>query len=193
MNASIVSALAPAVPLVAAASVGVVAWTLAEYLLHRFLGHDKRTSRAGWNFFVGEHTRHHSEGGYFAPTWKKALLTAIVVPVAAAAFVVAGAAAAAFFVGFIGMYAVYEWVHRRAHTHRGLGRYGAYLRRHHFHHHFRDPRSNHGVTTPIWDFVFRTRQTPSRIRVPKKLQMQWLVDPATGDVWADLASSYELL
>jgi sterol desaturase/sphingolipid hydroxylase (fatty acid hydroxylase superfamily) len=93
---------------------------------------------------------------------------------------------------FVSMYVLYEWVHRREHTHRGFGAWGRYLRRHHFHHHFGNPHSNHGVTTPIWDVVFGTYERPGRIRVPDKLRMRWLVDPATGEVYGEYATSYEL-
>lgn len=177
--------------IVAAALTGVLSWTLAEYLLHRFLGHDRRTGR---NPFKDEHTRHHSEGDYFAPGLKKALVAGaaltVVFPLAA---VVAGAAVgAAFAASFVSMYAAYELVHRRLHTHRGIGAWGRHLRRHHFHHHFVNPRANHGVTSPLWDFVFGTAERPARVRVPAKLCMGWLVDPSTGAVHADLARDYEL-
>jgi len=171
---------------------GVLSWTLLEYLLHRFLGHDRRT----WpNTFANEHTRHHSEGDYFAPTWKKALVTVVAVPLATAvaALALGLKLGAVFGVSLVGMYVTYEVIHRRAHTHRGIGRYGRYLRRHPFHHHFANPRANHGVTSPLWDFVFGTWEAPGRVRVPVKLQMRWLVDPRTGDVHANLAAHYELV
>jgi sterol desaturase/sphingolipid hydroxylase (fatty acid hydroxylase superfamily) len=175
----------------AAAATGIVLWSLVEYLLHRFLGHDGRT----WpNGFATEHTRHHAEGDYFAPTWKKALVALVAVAVVStlAAYALGPTPGAAFGASFVGTYVLYEWVHRRAHTHRGVGPYGRYLRRHHFHHHFENPRANHGVTSPVWDVVFGTFEAPRRIRVPEKLCMRWLVDPMTGDVFADLASVYEL-
>ena len=171
---------------------GIGSWTLVEYVLHRFLGHDRRT----WpNPFADEHTRHHSEGNYFAPSWKKTVLTVALAPAVTA---VAGLAlglklGAVYAVSFVGMYVTYEIVHRQAHTHRGFGAYGRYLRRHHFHHHFHNPRTNHGVTSPVWDLVFGTWQAPGRIRVPAKLQMPWLADPRTGQVYADLAPHYELV
>jgi sterol desaturase/sphingolipid hydroxylase (fatty acid hydroxylase superfamily) len=173
------------------ALLGIGSWTLAEYLLHRFLGHDRRT----WpNPFADEHTRHHGEGNYFAPTWKKAIISVVAVPAvtAVAALALGLALGAVYGVSFVGMYVTYEIIHRRAHTHRGHGAYGRYLRRHHFHHHFGDTRTNHGVSSPIWDVVFGTWQAPGRIRVPAKLQMPWLVDPRTGDVYRDLAAHYEL-
>jgi sterol desaturase/sphingolipid hydroxylase (fatty acid hydroxylase superfamily) len=170
---------------------GIVLWSLLEYVLHRFLGHDRRTMP---NFFSVEHTRHHSEGGYFAPTWKKGLV-AIVMSAAITGLVGAVLSvgiAVPFAVGFVGMYVAYEVVHRRLHTHRGVGAVGRYLRRHHFHHHFGNPRLNHGVTSPIWDVVFGTFQAPGVITVPEKLAMDWLVDPQTGDVHEDLATLWRL-
>lgn len=170
---------------------GVATWTLLEYVLHRFLGHDRRTFP---NPFGSEHTRHHSEGDYFAPTWKKALVALFV-------FAIVGALAAAaigptcgvcFAASFAGMYVAYEVFHRRAHTHRGVTAWGRAMRRHHFHHHFVDPRANHGVTSPFWDWIFGTLQRPGRIPVPQRLQMRWLVDPATSEVRAEEQPFYEV-
>jgi sterol desaturase/sphingolipid hydroxylase (fatty acid hydroxylase superfamily) len=170
---------------------GVSLWSIAEYLLHRFLGHDRRSMP---NPFGDEHTRHHSEGDYFAPSWKKALVTLVAVPAigALAALVVGAVLGLVFSLSFVAMYVTYEWLHRRMHTHRGIGAYGRFVRRHHFHHHFGDPRTNHGVTSPIWDLVFGTYASPGRIRVPAKLKMRWLVDDATGDVLSDFSRDYEL-
>ena len=181
----------PAAWFVTALAAGPATWSLVEYLLHRFLGHDRRT----WpNGFATEHTRHHAEGDYFAPTWKKALVAIVAVPVvqATASLVLDPAPALVFGASFVAAYVAYELIHRRAHTHRGVGRYGRLLRRHHLHHHFDNPRANHGVTSPVWDLVFGTYEAPGRIRVPEKLRMRWLVDPRTGDVFADLAPFYEL-
>ena len=52
---------------------------------------------------------------------------------------------------------------------------------------------NHGVTSPVWDVVFGTLQKPGIIKVPRKLQMRWLVDPATGAVREELAGHYALV
>lgn len=181
----------PSWTLLASAGAGVTGWSLLEYLLHRFLGHERRT----WpNAFAMEHTRHHGEGDYFAPTWKKALVALVGVPIVSglAAIVVGATLGVAFGASFVATYALYEVVHRRAHTHRGRGAYGRHLRRHHFHHHFGNPRANHGVTSPLWDWVFGTFEVPGRIRVPEQLCMRWLIDPRTGDVFEDLARDYAL-
>ena len=177
--------------LLAAVLAGAATWTFAEYLLHRFLGHDRRTMP---NFFSVEHTRHHSQGDYFAPTPKKLALglLAVVVVLPLAGLLAGLAPSAAFTAGFVAMYVTYEVVHRRSHTHQGIGRYARWLRRHHFHHHFENPHVNHGVTTPIWDVVFGTWARTSQIRVPVKLAMRWLCDPATGEVWPAFRRHYEL-
>jgi len=178
--------------IVVALFLGVATWSLLEYVLHRFLGHDRRTMP---NFFSVEHTRHHSEGNYFAPTWKKALVALVIMGLTFAllSLVAETAFAVAYTVGVVAMYVTYEVVHRRAHTHEGIGSYGRYIRRHHFHHHFVNPRSNHGVSSPVWDFVFGTYEPVGEIRVPVKLAMQWLFDPGTGEVLERFAPHYRVV
>ncbi len=168
---------------------GAFLWTFLEYVIHRFLGH-----RSTKNPFGSEHTAHHSKGDYFAPWYKKlgaaGLVCALLLP---PGLWLAGSAGASFVVGLLGMYGSYEVLHRLEHVHCGIGAYGRWARRHHFYHHFHDPKKNHGVTTPIWDLVFGTYVPVSEpIKVPRKLQMRWLVDPSTGDVWARHASDYAL-
>ena len=176
--------------IVVAAAAGALTWTLLEYLIHRWMGHDRRFRRTP----VGvEHVRHHAEGNYFAPTWKKLLAAAVFAGVLSGpAILVGGGAGVAYVAGVIGCYGVNEVLHRREHTHAGIGAYGRWARRHHFHHHFVDVRSNHGVTTPLWDLAFGTYQRPTQIVVPAKLCMVWLRDPATGDVRAEHARTYQL-
>jgi sterol desaturase/sphingolipid hydroxylase (fatty acid hydroxylase superfamily) len=174
-----------------AAFAGAFTWTFLEYVIHRWLGHDPRFRRSP---FGVEHVRHHAEGDYFAPTWKKLAIA----PVAAgilgvpSALLLGTALGAAYVAGLMGFYAVYEILHRLEHVSAGLGPYGRWARRHHFTHHFVDARCNHGVTTPLWDHVFGTYKKADVIRVPPKLCMEWLKDPATGAVRADFADTYVL-
>ncbi len=177
---------------VLAALAGIATWSLAEYLLHRFLGHDKRTQP---NLFATEHIRHHSQGDYFAPGYLKALaalgVLAVFLPVST--LVVGWQLGAVFSGAFTAMYLTYETLHRRAHTHPGFGPYGRFLRRHHFHHHFGNPKSNHGVTSAFWDRVFGTFEPAGTVRVPEKMAMVWLLDPETHAVRPQFASAYELV
>jgi sterol desaturase/sphingolipid hydroxylase (fatty acid hydroxylase superfamily) len=176
--------------MIIAAIAGAAAWTLLEYGIHRFLGHHR------WfrgNRFGLEHVRHHAEGNYFAATIKKVALAVVVaIAVGGPAALWAGSVGAAAVAGLLVAYGGYEILHRREHTHPGVGGYGRWARRHHFHHHFVDPRSNHGVTSPIWDLVFATYRRPAVIPVPARLCMRWLVDDATGRVRAEHADRYVL-
>ncbi len=169
---------------------GMAAWTLTEYVLHRWAGHDRRlVHRSG---FGREHTRHHTDNGYFAPAWKK-------LSAAAALVLVLGGPAVwhwslhglALILGFVSCYALYELLHRRLHTHAPANAYGRWARRHHFHHHFGNPRSNHGVTTPLWDLVFGTYVRPGPVTVPQQLAMPWLLDE-TGSARPEFSATFPL-
>ena len=145
--------------------------------------------------FATEHIRHPSQGDYFAPSYKKALaaLATLAVLAPLAMWLTDFGHGLVYASSFVAMYLTYEWLHRRAHTHAGVGAYGRFLRRHHFHHHFGNPKSNHGVTSPIWDWVFGTLEPVGQIRVPENLAMVWLIDPTTHDVWPEFASAYALM
>lgn len=179
--------LAAAAPFLA----GAFTWTFLEYVIHRFLGHSASMRK---NPFAVEHIRHHSQGDYFAPGWKKAgaALVAAVLLGVPAVWLVGQVLGVAYVAGLIGFYGVYELVHRLQHVTGGFGPYGRWLRRHHFTHHFVDPACNHGVTSPIWDVLFGTYRKAGTIRVPAKLCMRWLTDPATGQVRSQWANAYVL-
>lgn len=168
---------------------GALTWTLSEYVLHRGWGHRGQAK----NPFSVEHLSHHADVSYFAPTYKKViaatLLLAVVGPLL---FWWLGATGIAAALGFVGMYVMYEVVHRRLHTHAPVSTYGRWARRHHLHHHYRRPNLNHGVTTPIWDFVFRTLEVPEQIRVPRRNALDWMLDEG-GEIREELSDEYVLV
>ena len=174
-----------------ALSCGVLTWSLLEYFIHRFLGHEPRLRP---NPFASEHIRHHSEGDYFAPTWKKLLVAMAFTAVLSgpATMLLGVGPGLAYLAGLMGFYGTYEVLHRREHTHAGVNAYGRWARRHHFAHHYSDARFNHGGTSPLWDLVFRTYKPVQQVRVPRKFVMPWLKDPQTGDVRSDFADFFTL-
>lgn len=181
----------PLVAVLLALLSGALTWSFLEYCIHRWLGHDRRLRG---NPFEQEHTRHHSQGDYFAPAYKKALaaLVALALTLPPSMLLAGPLLGGTYAVGLVAFYLYYEVLHRREHTHAGIGVYGRWARRHHFYHHFVDPSMNHGVTSPIWDLVFGTYRTPGIIPVPVKLKMQWLTDPDTGEIHAPYSSWYRL-
>ncbi len=184
MSAGLVAAV------VVAAVLGAFTWSFFEYVIHRWLGHDRRFRG---NPFGREHLRHHVEGDYFAPAYKKLVFAALATAaLGVPAVVLGGVLGVAGVAGFVGFYAAYEVLHRREHTHAGIGRYGRWARGHHFHHHFVDGRTNHGVTSPLWDLMFGTYRRPAVIPVPPKLCMTWLRDGDTGGIRAEHAGRFVL-
>jgi sterol desaturase/sphingolipid hydroxylase (fatty acid hydroxylase superfamily) len=170
---------------------GMAAWTLGEYVIHRFLMHEFR----GRGLPSREHLLHHADP---EENPGRPLLSWIgIVVVGASLFLVPGllvlgvAVGWAPYVGWLVGYGVYERIHNRAHTHGPRGAYGRWVRRHHFFHHHGHPMRNHGVTSPIWDRVFGTYETPTRIVIPRRHAMPWLVD-AAGSVRAPFRSLYVL-
>ena len=115
---------------------GLVAWTLGEYITHRFVLHAIAPL---------QHAIHHAHpkdpvDRIFWQIW----IAFAVVYVAAGGAVLAGALVA---------YAWYLFVHYCAHQNPAL--LPASLLKHHLDHH-RFAHRNYGVTTTCWDRVFRT-------------------------------------
>lgn len=170
-----------------AAVTGAVAWTAAEYGLHRFAMHEMR----GKGLASREHLQHHADVTYFSPTSKKLVSAA---GTTAVAFPLATAArgrrwATAFTTGMLAMYAAYEVAHRRTHTHPPRNRFGRWMRRSHLHHHFGAPMRNFGVTSPVWDRLLGTYDEPGVVTVPERMAPVWLVDE-DGHVLPEYAGDY---
>lgn len=130
---------------------GLIAWTLFEYLLHRFVFHHAPV-------LASLHERHHESPQELigTPAWVSVALGLVAVggPCwATLGFDLATAATAGMATGYL----CYVLVHYA--IHHWQPRPGSYLyrarRRHALHHHFADD-GNFGVTTALWDHVFGT-------------------------------------
>ncbi|MCB9032839.1 MAG: sterol desaturase family protein [Chitinophagales bacterium] len=153
-------------------TLGIITWTFLEYCIHRFLGHKKRKNA----LVKKEHLMHHRLGDYFAPLYKKIILAIIVLSIATLLLALPFniATGFSFALGICTMYILYEITHRRFHVKAPLIRYGLRMRKHHFFHHYGNPKFNHGVTTAFWDRIFKTYQSVSQVNIPKKMTMIWL-------------------
>jgi sterol desaturase/sphingolipid hydroxylase (fatty acid hydroxylase superfamily) len=102
-------------------------------------------------------------------------------------------ASTSYFFGFTAAYTGYELFHYSLHARAPSTAFGHWLRKHHFAHHYHHPQFNHGVTSPIWDWVFGTLKTVPVIHVPNKFvqeSMPWLIDAETGEVKDAYQSDY---
>ncbi len=134
--------------------VGVLVWTLAEYLIHRFAFHH-------FPGFKAAHLEHHAEpaGLHGSPT----VVTVLVFAVLALTplwYVWGLQTAAALTAGLMLGYLAYVGVHYAVHHVTSLGpswirpQLRALVRAHAVHHH--KTEHNFGVTTTFWDRVFGT-------------------------------------
>jgi sterol desaturase/sphingolipid hydroxylase (fatty acid hydroxylase superfamily) len=185
--------LATLVSVGVALAVGAALWSLAEYLLHRFAMHHLH----GKGIMSREHLEHHVHSTWsFSSThllsWAGMLLVGAVLWLPLGWWLVGPAVGVALLAGWALGYFFYEYQHAVAHLRAPSGRYGAWLRQHHFHHHFGHPMANHGVTSPVWDRVFGTLDRPELVRVPRRLALPWLVDD-TGELRDEFRSSYVLV
>jgi len=172
------------------ASAGVLSWSFAEYALHHWVGHLGRGKQA----LSREHLRHHAKKDYFSPVLKKALLA---LPVLlglglAASWLVGAGLGCVYTLGFGLAWLGYETLHYRLHTVPPRHALSRFWRRHHFSHHFQNPWKNHGVSSPLWDWVFGTWQpVESPLQVPRSHAMDWLLDDS-GQIRPEFAADYQL-
>ena len=172
---------------------GIMTWSFAEYAMHNWAGHLGK----GKNDFSREHLKHHALVDYFAPNWKKMAHATLVLTITTpmAIWAVGTLSGTVLSASFVTTYLGYEWLHARAHTHAPLNAYGAWVRKHHFSHHFNNPKHNHGVTSPLWDMVFGTLAPVKAVRVPRKhaAKLKWLIDPVNGQILPEFEQDYVLV
>lgn len=129
---------------------GLGAWTLAEYLLHRWMLHGVDPFRA-W------HVAHHADASapIRVPVLFSAVLVLGLVGVPALLFG-RSSIGAPLSAGMLLGYLLQEAVHQRLHATAPCGRWLAWRRRMHGHHHFRDQTLGYGTLTDFWDRCFGT-------------------------------------
>lgn len=162
---------------------GWFAWTFAEYVLHRFAMHELR----GRGYASKEHLLHHASNETRLTSW---ILSWIGIAVTGG--LMGWALAPALGAGWVVGYTFYELQHHWAHRRAPRGGYQRHMRLHHFHHHFGHPMANHGVTVPVWDWVFGTYEAPTTVKVPRRMAMPWLVGD-DGEVRPEYEGDYVLV
>jgi sterol desaturase/sphingolipid hydroxylase (fatty acid hydroxylase superfamily) len=143
--------------LVRRAAAGIAVWTLTEYLMHRYAFHFVPRTRAGVALAYLSHGVHHAY-----PRDPDRLVMPLIVsaPIAVvlllAGRAIGGAGAYPFLGGFAVGYLAYDLIHYSIHRYDTKSGVLNWLRRYHFQHHFAATDRQFGVSTPIWDYVFRT-------------------------------------
>ena len=137
---------------------GTFIWTLTEYWLHREIFHWDPDNAIGHRLHFIIHGVHHDH-----PNDKMRLVMppGASIPLAALFFglfwLIFGLPTAyPLFAGFLFGYLIYDYMHYYLHHFVPKSKLGKRLREQHMRHHFQDHRYGYGVSSPIWDAVFRT-------------------------------------
>ncbi|MFY0625560.1 MAG: sterol desaturase family protein [Reichenbachiella sp.] len=136
---------------------GYFAFTLVEYMMHRFVFHMKEDTDVKKKVVYALHGIHHDY-----PKDKDRL--AMPVPASltlATGFyflfkLLMGDLVFGFLPGFLMGYAWYLWVHYMVHAMQPPKNLFKIFWVHHGIHHYKQPERAFGVSMPFWDFVFRT-------------------------------------
>ena len=137
---------------------GIFGWTLFEYLLHRFVFHYYPDWKPQQKLQFTMHGVHHQY-----PNDKDRLVMPVTVSIPLSVLLLwlfltlLGTKGWCFSSGFVFGYLAYDMIHYSVHFFpRVKNPVFRKLRRHHMNHHFRDTHKGFGVSSPLWDRVFRT-------------------------------------
>jgi len=136
---------------------GVLLWTLLEYLIHRYIFHYEPKTRLGQRLHYIIHGVHHD---YPNDARRLVMPPSISVPLAFLFYglflLIFGSLGPAVFAGLVFGYVCYDMLHYATH-HFGMKRgMWLWLKQYHLRHHFKDDHVGYGISSPLWDYVFRT-------------------------------------
>ncbi|MBS1958794.1 MAG: sterol desaturase family protein [Bdellovibrionales bacterium] len=136
---------------------GLFFWTFTEYAMHRYVFHYDASTKAGKYLVFLFHGIHHDDPQ--DPT--RLVMPPVVSITLGIAFfylfkVVFADNGTPFFCGFIVGYMIYDYIHFAVHHFRPRTAWGKALKEHHMKHHFIAHGAKWGVSSMIWDRVFRT-------------------------------------
>lgn len=139
-------------------AIGCLIWTLVEYLIHRFIFHGKLPFDTFKKFQFFMHGYHHVR-----PTDPNRLVLPLIVTLPLTILIylvykhIFGVYAEGIFVGFVLGYLSYDVTHYSIHRFTPITPLGKFIKRYHFRHHFKVNHRCFGVTSPLWDRVFKTQ------------------------------------
>ena len=137
---------------------GLLLWTLSEYWLHRKVFHWDPDHPIGHRLHFIIHGVHHDHPN---DRMRLVMPPGASIPLAALFFglfwlIFGLPTALPLFAGFLIGYLMYDYTHYYLHHIVPRSKLGKRLREQHMRHHFQDHRYGFGVSSPLWDAVFRT-------------------------------------
>lgn len=138
---------------------GIAAWSLKEYLLHRFVFHYTPKSEFGKRMVFIFHGIHHA---YPMDSLRLVMPPSVSIPLAFLFFFLYKTILGAlyiypFFAGVVTGYLIYDMTHYSIHHFAIKNKLFMKIKAHHMKHHYTDYNKGYGVSQPFWDYVFRTK------------------------------------
>lgn len=145
---------------------GVLSWSLTEYLLHRFIFHLEPSSDFGKKIHFTFHGVHHD---YPQDSKRLVMVPSVSVPLALIFYILfhytmGEAYTSPFFSGFVLGYLLYDMTHYAVHHFAFKNGLFLKLKTHHMKHHYTNPDLGFGVSSPLWDYVFRTTYPEKKLQ-----------------------------
>lgn len=142
----------------------LIVWTLTEYSLHRFIFHWDPKHAVGKRFVFLFHGLHHDD--------PKDGTRLVMPPVPAVlimfllwklfSLLIPSNGLNAFMGWFIIGYLIYDYIHYATHHFKMTSKVGRFLKKWHIRHHHSHEKARYGVSSPLWDYIFRTHQPPQQ-------------------------------
>jgi len=136
---------------------GILLWTLIEYLIHRYIFHYEPKTRWGKQLHFVVHGVHHD---YPNDARRLVMPPVISIPLAFLFFglflLVFRSLAPAVFAGLVFGYLCYDMLHYATHHLAMKSGVWLWLKQYHLRHHFKDDHVGYGISSPLWDYIFRT-------------------------------------
>jgi 4-hydroxysphinganine ceramide fatty acyl 2-hydroxylase len=138
---------------------GALIWTLLEYVIHRYAFHYEPSSKIGKQFHFIVHGVHHD----YPNDGKRLVMPPVIsIPLAIAFYglfvLLFGTNAPAIWAGLVAGYVCYDSIHYAIHHFPMKSSFLNRLKQHHLRHHYHDDHAGYGVSSPFWDYIFRTNR-----------------------------------
>ena len=139
---------------------GIFMWTLTEYALHRWAFHYQPTTSFGKKVHFWIHGIHHDyprDGTRLVMPLLASIPLAVIFYTSFSALF--GTIGEVMFAGYTFGYIVYDSIHYATHHFTMKSSVGKFMKEYHLRHHYGDEHTAFGVSSPLWDYVFRTQPT----------------------------------
>jgi len=145
-------------------SIGLLFWTLTEYVIHRYVFHFESEKPLIKRMIYLFHGIHHDDPDdatrLVMPPVPAILIMSLLIYIFY--IFVPKDYFYAFTGSFIVGYLAYDYIHYATHHFPMRSKVGKFIKKYHLLHHHAKEDSKYGVSNPLWDYVFRTVTGPKK-------------------------------